>query len=51
MHTIVFLAEISAIKTYAMNNIEKYYADRNIYTLSDSQVAIKALDNFQLNLN
>ena len=32
-----------------MENVEKGYAGRNIYILSDSQAAIKALDNFQKN--
>jgi ribonuclease HI len=32
-----------------MDSIEKGYTDRNIYILSDSQAAIKALDSFQIN--
>jgi ribonuclease HI len=32
-----------------MENIEKGYTGRNIYILSDSQAAIKALDSFQIN--
>jgi ribonuclease HI len=32
-----------------MENIEKGYKGRNIYILSDSQAAIKALNNFQIN--
>jgi ribonuclease HI len=32
-----------------MENIEKGYKSRNIYILSDSQAAIKALNNFQIN--
>jgi hypothetical protein len=32
-----------------MENIEKGYTGRNIYILSDSQVAINALDSFQIN--
>jgi ribonuclease HI len=32
-----------------MENIEKGYKSWNIYILSDSQAAIKALNNFQIN--
>jgi ribonuclease HI len=32
-----------------MENIKKDYTGRNIYILSDSQVAITALGNFQIN--
>jgi hypothetical protein len=32
-----------------MENIEKGYTGRNIYILSDSQTAIKALDRLQMN--
>jgi hypothetical protein len=32
-----------------MENVEKGYTDRNTYIPSDSQAAIKALDNFQIN--
>ena len=32
-----------------MENIEKGYTGRNIYILSDSQVAIKVLDSSQIN--
>jgi hypothetical protein len=31
-----------------MENIEKGYTGRNIYILSDSQAAIKALDSLQI---
>jgi ribonuclease HI len=31
-----------------MENIQKGYTGRNIYILSDSQAAIKTLDNFQI---
>jgi hypothetical protein len=44
-----FQAEIHAIKAHIMENIEKGYTGRNIYILSDSQTAIKALDSFQIN--
>jgi ribonuclease HI len=45
----VFQVEIYAIKACIMENIEKGYRGRNIYILSDSQTAIKALNNFQIN--
>jgi hypothetical protein len=32
-----------------MEDIEEGYIGRNIYTLSDSQAVIKALDNFKIN--
>ena len=32
-----------------MENIEKGYAGRNIYICSDSQAAMKASDNFEIN--
>jgi hypothetical protein len=48
-HTTVFQAEIYAIKACIRENIEKDYKGRNIYILSDSQAAIKALNNFQIN--
>ena len=34
-----------------MENTEKGYKCRNIYILSDSQTAIKALNSFQINSN
>jgi hypothetical protein len=49
LHTTVFQAEIYAIKACVMENIEKGYKGRNIDILSDSQAAIKALNNFQMN--
>jgi ribonuclease HI len=49
LHITLFQAEIYAIKACIMENIEKGYTGRNIYILSDSQVAIKALDSFQIN--
>jgi ribonuclease HI len=49
LHTKVFHEEIYAIKACIMNNIEKGYKGRDIYILSDSQSAIKALNNFQIN--
>jgi len=49
LHSMVFLAEIYAIKACIMENIEKGWRGRNIYILSDSRMAIKALNNFQIN--
>jgi hypothetical protein len=46
LHTTVFQAEIYDIKACRMEDIEKGYTGRNIYFLSDSQAAIKALDSF-----
>ena len=48
LHSTVFQAEV-CIKACIMENIEKSYRGRNIYILSDSRVAIKALNNFQIN--
>jgi ribonuclease HI len=49
LHTTVFQAEIYAIKACIMENIDKGYKGNIIYILSDSQAAIKALNNFQIN--
>jgi ribonuclease HI len=49
LHTMVFQAEIYAIKACIIENIEKGYRGRNIYILSGSPAAIKALNNFQIN--
>jgi hypothetical protein len=43
-YTTVFEATVYAIKACADENIKRGYRNRNIYILSDSQVAIKALD-------
>jgi hypothetical protein len=51
LHTTVLQAEIYVIKVCIMENIVKGYTGRNIYILSDSQAAIKALDSFQINSN
>jgi ribonuclease HI len=32
-----------------VENLDRNYRNRNIYILSDSQVAIKALDSYQIN--
>jgi hypothetical protein len=48
-HTTVFQAEIYTIKAQIMDNIEKSYTGKNIYILSYSQAAIKALDSFKIN--
>jgi len=44
----VFQVEMYAIMGCIMENIEKGYKDRNIYIISDSQAATKAL-NFRKN--
>jgi uncharacterized protein YegP (UPF0339 family) len=49
LHTTIYQAEIYTIKTCVMANIDKGYTGENIYILSDSQSAIKALDSFQIN--
>jgi hypothetical protein len=49
LHTTVFQAEIYTIKACIMENTEKGYTGRNIYILSDSQAAIKALDSLRIN--
>jgi hypothetical protein len=46
--TTVFQAEVYAIKACADDNIDRNYKNRNIYILSDSQAAIKALDKHQI---
>jgi ribonuclease HI len=45
----IFQEEIYAIKACIMENIEKDYKGRNVYIFSDSQAAVKALNNFQIN--
>jgi len=49
LHPIKFQAEICTVKVCIMENIETCYTGKNIYILSDSQAAIKALDSFQIN--
>lgn len=49
LHIMVSQAEIYAIKAWIMENKEMGYRDRNIYILSDRRVAIKVLNNFQIN--
>jgi ribonuclease HI len=45
----VFQAEVYAIKSTTVEDLHRSYRNRNICILSDSQAAIKALDNYQLN--
>jgi hypothetical protein len=47
-YTTVFQAEVYAIKTCADDNIDRNNKNRNIYIISDSQAAIKALDKHQI---
>jgi hypothetical protein len=42
----VFQAQVYAIKAYTLDNLDRNYANRNIYILSDSQAANKVLDNY-----
>jgi predicted transcriptional regulator len=49
LYTAVLQAEMYAVKACIMENIEKGHTGRNIYILSDSQAAIKALGSFQIN--
>jgi hypothetical protein len=48
-YTTVFQAEVYAIMACTLENLDRNYRNRNIYILSDSQVAIKALDSYQIN--
>jgi hypothetical protein len=48
-YTRVFQAEVYAINECAVENLDRNYRNRNIYILLDSQTAIKALDNYQIN--
>lgn len=50
IHTTVFQAKIYAIiKARIMEDIEMDYKGRNMYVLSNNQVAIEVLNNFQIN--
>jgi hypothetical protein len=46
--TMVFQAKVYAIKACAVENLDRNYKNRNIYILSDSQAAIRALGNNQI---
>jgi hypothetical protein len=48
-YTTVFQAEVYAIVACAAENLDRSYKNRNIYILSESQAAIKALDSYQIN--
>jgi ribonuclease HI len=48
-HKTVFQAEVYAIKACLDKNLDRGYRNRNIYILSDSQTAIKALGKYQIN--
>jgi ribonuclease HI len=47
-NTTVFQEELYAIKACAFENLERNYSNRNIYILSDSRAAIKALSKYQI---
>jgi ribonuclease HI len=51
LHTMVFQAEIYAIKACIMETIDRGYTSRNIYILPDDQAGIEALDISQINSN
>jgi ribonuclease HI len=44
----VFQAEVYAIKACTIENLDINYKNRNMYILSGSQLAIKALNNYQI---
>jgi ribonuclease HI len=48
-YTTVFQAEVYAIKACIVENPDRNYRNRNIYILSDSQAALKALGKHQIN--
>jgi hypothetical protein len=49
LQSTVFQTEICTIYKCIIETIERGYMRRNICILSNSQAAIKALDNFQIN--
>jgi len=51
LQSTVFQAEIYVIKGCVMENVEKGYTGRNIYILSNSQVANNCSDNAELVLD
>jgi ribonuclease HI len=48
-YTRVFQVEVYAMEACIMENLDRNYRNRNIYILSDSQSALKALDRQQIN--
>jgi ribonuclease HI len=48
-YTTVFQTEAYAIYACTVENLDRNYRNRNIYILSDSQAAIQALDDYQIN--
>jgi ribonuclease HI len=49
LHITAFQAEIHAIKANIREKIENGYTGGNIYVITDSQAAIKALNSFHIN--
>ena len=49
LHTMLFEAEIYAIKACITKNIDKGYKGRHIYIMSNSQALIKVLNNLHIN--
>jgi hypothetical protein len=48
-YTAVFQVEVYAIKACTVEKLERNYTNRNIYILSESYTAIKAVDNYKIN--
>jgi hypothetical protein len=48
-YTTQFQAEVYATQACAVENVQRCYLKRNMYILSDSDAAIKALDNCEIN--
>jgi hypothetical protein len=48
-YTTVFWAEVYAIKAWSVENQQGGNRNTNTYILLDSQAAIKALNNYQIN--
>jgi ribonuclease HI len=48
-YTTVFQAEVYAIMACTLENLDRNYKNRNIYILSDSQAALRALNSYQIN--
>jgi hypothetical protein len=47
-YTTVFREELHAIEACAAENIDRNYKNRNIYIISDSEAAIKALGKYHI---
>jgi hypothetical protein len=47
-YTTIFHPEVYAIKACTVENLDRNYKNGNIYILSDSQAAIKALGKYKI---